>query len=64
MSIHRDGLKYLNAVMQQELAKNGGKVNNYTKERTLKVHCTSVIDTDATKEIIYEGVYAFPRLFW
>ena len=56
ISIHRDGLKYLNAVIQQELAKNGGKANNYTKERTLKVHCTSVIDTDATKEIIYEGV--------
>jgi len=54
-SIHRDGLKSLNAETQ-DLAKTGGRPNN--KERVLKIHCTSVIDTDAMKDIIY-GVQNF-----
>ena len=56
ITTHRDCLKNLNAEMRDP-AKNGGKVSN--KERSVKVHCTSVIDTDATKEIIYEGLHVF-----
>jgi hypothetical protein len=53
IAIHRDGLKSLNTEMQDS-ATSSGKAN--AKERVLKVHCTSVIDTDSMKEIIYEGV--------
>ena len=44
----------------QDPDKNGGKITRIPEtERTLKVHCTSVIDTDSTTKIIFEGV---PRL--
>ena len=56
-AIHRDGLKILNAEMQDPTKSSGARAN--IKDRALKVHCTSVIDTDATKDIIYEGVF-FP----
>jgi hypothetical protein len=55
IATHREGLKTLYADMQDP-AKNGGKtIKLPDKDRSLKVHCTSVIDTESTKDIIHEG---------
>jgi len=63
VSIHRDGLKTIYAEMQDP-AKTGGKPQKIPdKERSLKIHRTSVIDTDSTKDIIYEGVL-LPGIFF
>ena len=56
VATHREGLKAIHAEMQDP-AKNAGKAQKLPdKQRLLKVHRTSVIDTDSTKDIIYEGV--------
>lgn len=63
ISIHREGLKTIYADIQNP-AKNGGKAGKLPdKERSLKVHHTSVIDTDSTKEIIAEGVLLLKFFF-